>query len=386
VCGCHDGQSTVPALPPEDVDADGKVDDGPCSTATSGGDGSRPTDLSGDELASVSADDLPLDDSNDLANVIVSEAVAKATHLMQDYEVLEAEAVLAAALQQLEGNPQACEELRGAPIFASVLSRVAQYDAICSMMVNPDMKTLWESEDGKFELHQTQGAWFDYKMTLNLDAPLSECICTGEEVDLIPKAQPMVVGTPEKLGPCSKFFTVTLMKLSVIFFRVELLFEVLRVRNRQFGFLTESIRSNFPADGRHIPEKGRRSIRPWIYTANLWMPRGGGQPGTVLVQVCRVDCGMNVPQWVLNFVFRQLASTFMSDLKKSAARAQEAGSPWAQRIADDASGLYQDLRNIEAAAQQRRHVTAQTLPGNEVFDRPLRLLPEPVDTRPPSSR
>lgn len=384
LCGHHPEGSAVNVLQLEEetvqCENDGKIDDEPCST-TIGDEIDSGCRLSSGDFDSIT--DFPLECGR--SGQIVAEAIAKAEQLMEDYDILEAEAVLVEALKELEDNAEACTELRQAPVFKSVSDRVAQYDALSSMLTNPNMKTLWESEDGKFELHQEQGTWFDYKMTLNIDAPLSECVATGHELDLVPKAQPLVSGT-EKLGPCGKFLMVTLMKLSVVLFRVELLFEVLRVRNKKFGFLAESIRSSFPANGRHIPEKGWRSVRPWVYTANLWMPRGGGQPGTVLVQVTRVDCGLNVPQCVLNFVFRQMASTFMSDLRNSAARAQEAGSPWATRIAEDESGLYRDLRDLETAAQHRRTVTAQTFPGSEVFDRPSRLMPEPVDTRPPSSR
>lgn len=388
LCGYHGGNDAgAEILPVEDEACGEKLGHREPGALSSGR--STATSRSSEELfsaASGSADQLPIDPQGERNERVIEEAIRKASDLMEDTEILEAEAVLAAALKEMEDSPQACDQLRQSPIFTSVSDRVAQYDAICSMMANDKMRTLWESEDGKFELYQVEGTWFDYKMTLNIDAPLSECIATGQEVDLIPQAQANVSGTPEKLGPCSKFLMVTLMKLSVVLFRVELLFEVLRVRNKKFGFLAESIRSNFPADGRPIPEKGWRSVRPWVYTANVWMPRGGGQPGTVLVQVTRVDCGLNVPQRVLNLVFKQMAPTFMADLRKSAAKAREAGSPWAKRIKEDASGLYRDCRELEASAQQRRTVTAQTFPGSEVFDRPSRLMPEPVDTRPPSSR
>jgi len=323
-----------------------------------------------------------------LSSARTSEALDEAARLMQDYDVLKAEAVLAEALARLEdaNSFEALEELRNAPVFADVCERVAQYNAACEMLSNANMTTLFESEDGKFELNQPSSWCFDYRMTVNIDAPLSECLSVGAELDLVPKAQPMVVGVPETIGQFNNFLISTLTKMSVFFFRVELLFEILRVRNHDFGFLVESIRSSFPAAGRRIPERGRRSIRPWVYTTNFWMPRGGGQPGTVLVQVTRVDCTVSVPQFVLNFVFRQLASSFMANLRKSASRALEEGNPWAQRIVADESGLYRSLRELESVAAQRRTVAAQTMPGKEVFDRPWTLQTPKIDTRPPSCR
>jgi len=276
------------------------------------------------------------------------------------------------------------ERLRDSDIFKRVLEHVAQYDATVEMIFNDKFKTMYENEAGKFELYQENGTWFDYRMTVNVEAPLPECMAVGHELDLVPKAQPMLPAPPLRIGPNNGFLSASLTKMPVLFMQAELLFEALRIRDRRSGFLLESIRSNFPAEGRHIPEKGWRSVRPWIYTANLWVPRGGGKPGTCLVQVTRVDGTMHFPQWILNFVFRQVATSFMKDLRRSTAKALESGSPWAERISKDETGLYDDLRKVEEIASKRPEVS--TLPGREFFEREWRLRPTPVDTRPPSCR
>lgn len=324
---------------------------------------------------------------------LAKEALLQAEALMKDYAVLEAEAILSAALSQLEelGEASVLDEFRASPTFLEVVDRVAQYDGACDMLTSNNMELLYESADGKFELFQPAGTgtWFEFRMTVNIEAPLSECLATGHELDLLQKAMPLVSEKPQSLSPPHRFLITALSKMSVVFFRVELLTETLRIRNAKHNFMTEVIRSSFPADGRKIPEKalGFRTIRPWVYTINLWMPRGGGEDGTVLVQVTRVDCTVNVPQWVLNKVFRHMAGAFMQDLRKSAAQARQPGSPWAERIVQDQTGLYRDCREIEENAQKREEITAQKMPRlDEMFARPWRLNPPPPDTRPPSSR
>lgn len=316
----------------------------------------------------------------------VDAAIAKAELHMKDFDVLQAETLLAKTLCRLDssGLHQAAARLRRSEIFEQVLDLVAQYDGTVEMMFNDKFRTLYENEAGKFEIYQENGTWFDYRMTVNLEAPLAECLSTEHELDLVPKAQKMIVSEPLRIGPNHGFFSAWMAKLPVLFMQADLLFEALRVRDRCKGYLLESIRSDFPANGRYIPPKSWRSMRPWTFTANLWAPRGAGQRGTCLVQVTRVDCMMNIPQWILNFVFRQVASNFMSDLQGSTTKASEGDSPWASRICKDETGLYSELRKVEEAAKGRSEVTG--LPAREFFEREWRLRPKPVDTRPPASR
>lgn len=339
------------------------------------------------------------------AGRMAAEIIAEAERLMEETNVLEAEEVLAQALARLadtscaqragesEGAAgQAVDALasagaiRSSAVFGRVQERVAQWDAGCDMLSATNMQVLYESENGKFELFQGNGSWFDYRMTVNLEAPLCACLATCMELDLIPLIQTNFKKPPQILGPTTNHLLRTLASLDVLICRVELLFEILRIPDRKFGFFAESIRSSFPSDGVEIPPKGSWAVRPWIYTTNVWMPRGGEEKGTVLVQVTRVDCGIKVPQFVLDFVFRQISGSYMADLRKGAAKALDPESPWAKRIQEDKHGLYRELRELETVAEKRRAVNAKTMPGKEVFDRSWRLRPTPHDTRPPSSR
>lgn len=325
---------------------------------------------------------------------LVAEALAEAERLMQDCNVVAAEEVLARALARLaeEGSAEDAEsakaQLQKSAIWRRVSARVSQYDAACGLLSATNMQLLYEAPEGKFELFQSDGRWFDFRITMNIDAPLCECFASVAEADLVPQIQTMVSEAPVILGDNSTWCLLRLLgQLDVKVFHVELLLEVLRVPDRKFGFLTENVRTEFPSEGLAVPAKsGWRTIRPWSNSVSLWMPRGGGESGTVLVQVTRVDCPFRAPQWVLDFVFRKMAKAMMADLHRGAMKALEPGSPWAQRIAEDRIGMYRELRELEATAQQRQAISAQALPGESVFNRPWRLWPTPLDTRPPSSR
>merc|ERR1719189_1099507 len=90
-----------------------------------------------------------------------------------------------------------------------------------------------------------------------------------------------------------------------------------------------------------------------------------------------------VPQFVLDFVFRQMAPSFMTDLRRGASKALDPESPWAKRIEEDRNGFYRLMRELEAVARKRRAVNHKSIPGADVFDRAWRLRPTPQDTWPP---
>jgi len=275
------------------------------------------------------------------------------------------------------------ERLVASKQYKEVEELVAQYDATVEMLLNDNFQLLYENEFGRFEIHQPAGSgtWFEYRMTVNVDAPLPQCLSTVQELELMSMAQPMF-GEPMRIGPESGWLSTQMTRFKVLLFKIELVFETLRVRDRRSGFCLESIRSTFPANGRHVPEKHPRSIRPWSYTASCWVPRGGGKSGTMLVQVTRVDAMMHLPQFVLNAVLRQFAGSFMKDLRVSADKAVQDGSPWAKKVAEDKLGFYQDLKNVDDIAAERAEVSK--MPERAFFeDRPWRLRPKPHDTNPP---
>lgn len=362
------------------------------------------------EAAESPSNPNPFDEMD--APAVVKEALERVSALMtlREYNTLEAEEVFAQALSSLSerreapkegegGEPKegeelaveagaaACiEELRAAELFKVVNDRVAQLDAATEILYNDNMKTLFDCEYGRFDICVSpDGRWFDYRMTVDIEAPLSEALSTGHEMEYVPQAQPLV-NDAEFIGEYSGFNLKFIMRLAVLIFKAELVIEIVRHRDKRFGYVLEVARSEFPQENVNLPKKAWGAIRPWIYTTNLWLPRGNGQSGCTIVQVTRVDCTMSVPSWVLNFVFSKMSTTFINDLRSSALKALSPTSPWAAKIKEDQHGFYAELRKVEEVAAEREEVKATSVPGIELFDRPWRLMPDLVDTRPPCSR
>mmetsp|Transcript_69563 Transcript_69563/g.201561 ORF Transcript_69563/g.201561 Transcript_69563/m.201561 type:complete len:424 (-) Transcript_69563:164-1435(-) len=307
----------------------------------------------------------------------------------QEYNVLSAEAELASTEQRLQAmgdSSRLLERLRSATVYKEVRERVAQLDAATEILYNDHMETLFECEYGQFDICASpDGRWFDYRMTVDIEAPLSEALSTGHEMDFVPQAQPLV-NSAQFVGEYSGFSLNSLMRVAVLIFKAELALEIIRNRDHRFGYVLEIVRSEFSHEGLPMPKKAWGAIRPWVYTTNLWLPRGDGKTGCTVVQATRVDCTISVPHWVLNFVFKHMSTSFVEDLRASALKALQPESPWARRIQEDKLGFYKELRKVEEVAHGRREVCSKSIPGREIFERPHRMRPPPVDTRPPSSR
>eukprot|EP00429_Kryptoperidinium_foliaceum_P048580 CAMPEP_0176111718 /NCGR_PEP_ID=MMETSP0120_2-20121206/56101_1 /TAXON_ID=160619 /ORGANISM="Kryptoperidinium foliaceum, Strain CCMP 1326" /LENGTH=406 /DNA_ID=CAMNT_0017445935 /DNA_START=148 /DNA_END=1367 /DNA_ORIENTATION=- len=260
--------------------------------------------------------------------------------------------------------------------FRSVYERVAQFDASVAILHNTGFSTVFRREVRDSGL--VRSPVVRVPDDVDIDAPLTECVSTGHEVDLLPQAQPLV-NTASMLGTPFGYNFVSMMRLGFPFIQPEVLIEVIRHRDYEFGYLMEVVRSEFSCEGFELPAKGWGVIRPWVYNTNLWIPRGGGQAGTTIVQVSIIDCTMSVPSWFLNVLISKMSTAFINDLRSSAKKAMQPESPWANRIEEDAAGFYSELRNIEAAAATRREVRVNSVPDHELFHRPWRLRPPPID-------
>lgn len=306
------------------------------------------------------------------------EIIARATQRMENFELLDAEGILARSIHDFtaDGDLDAVHEVTQSAVYQRVAKRIAEYEEVrTTLRDHSSFSLLWSKPSGQLWLHKPPGSssWFEYKLSLNIEATLTECMAVSSEMDLVTKAQPVVTKSH------NLFFhplcLILLNSIDVPVFNIELLFEVFRVVNTEFGYLTETITSNFHQGGLAVPKKDWRTIRPSMQTSNIWMPRGGGQEGTVLVQVTRVDFPIKIPAWALKMTFETLAPKITQDLQESSMKARDPQSPWQPRIKADATGFYRDLAAVVAVADQRQVVSAQQLPGEDVFSRDWTLHP-----------
>merc|ERR1712187_309549 len=110
-------------------------------------------------------------------------------------------------------------------------------------------------------------------------------------------------------------------------FRFELLTEVIRVLNMTCGALVEFTRSDFPADANiELPERSWFAKRVDVDTTNVWLPKGGGAEGTVLVQESKVDVEFQLPHSLIKYIMYKVAPEIVTDFRRSVQMASEPGA------------------------------------------------------------
>lgn len=307
-------------------------------------------------------------------------ALQEAAECMEEYNVLDAERVLTDAILNLrqqtgESADKESRRIQNHPIYKEIAKRCEQYDRAGKRVLefdstDADFQLVWVRPDAKLWLNNPPGATvIDIKVAINIDAPLRQCMVPANEMDLQPTWNKLLCQAPAAIGRRRRFKMVTHSLLSILMFRLELIFEVFRVCNTKFGFLVECIRSEFPSEGLTMPEKSWRNTRIGVDTSNIWMPRGGGSDGTLLIQVSRIDLGIQVPEKMVKKILEKAAGGLVDNLITSATRAKEPGSIWQKRLAEDRDGLYAELQRVEDAAAKRNEVSVDSLPGAEIFER-----------------
>lgn len=312
--------------------------------------------------------------------------------LMEDYRVLEAERLICHALEHWQHSGEATqhEEARrvcASPWLQEVLDRCAQYEFIGRQLLADDeesrsMELVWERHDAKVWCRVLPDQQVDVKVAIELAAPLSACLVGSFELDLIPEWNKMMKRAPTTVGPVSKFNFVVHAVIEILLFKLESFGEVLRFVDREYGFYVDSISSEFPPRDLVLPsETSWRNIRLAVDVKSVFLPRGGSQPGTLLVQMSRFSVGFGVPQSMLKHLVAVAAPSMIAEAITAAGRASEPGTVFYQRLQEDKDGLYAELQAAEAVASRRGELSLDTLPGPEIFDRPLELVPGVASTR-----
>jgi hypothetical protein len=328
-------------------------------------------------------------EENDSALDVAKQAMAEATELFEYHKVLQAEEVLARALARLKAGElggdaeEAASDIISSDVYARVHRRCRQYDDLKKSLGerNESQKLVWEGEGSQLWVFAPAGeSWFEYKVICDIDAPLTHCIAYGTEVDMIPEYEPNIIGEPQLLGDVNPFVTVMRLVIGVLILRVELIYEICRFWNTEHGFLGESVNSKFDEEGRSVPPRHWRNKRVKVSTQFLWIPKGGGEKGTVAVQTTRAEAGFRIPDWCLKFFISQFAPTMVGNLRKNSLRVGAPNSPYASRLAQDKLGVYAECAKVEEAAARRETISATSLPSEEWLRREWKL------TEPPTSQ
>lgn len=303
---------------------------------------------------------------------------------MQEYRILDADSLLQTLLSAISSDESLVVEVKATSLHKQLLTRVAQYEAVGRRVLSfndADLGTkkfelVWGEKGGdQAYIYMLPGyKRAELKVVIRIDAPLRACCVPAFEMDLQPQWNKALIKAPECLGPRKRFHQVVRQLARVLMFRLELIIEVFRVCNTHFGFLAETICSEFPAEDLGVtipPNDSWRTRRITADTCNIWIPCGGGGPdSTILVQSHRIDLGFPMAPALARQAVNALVGGIVANLKKNATMATEPGTVWQRRLQEDNVGMYAEIAKVEAAAAKRRTVTTSTLPDHTIFMRP----------------
>merc|ERR1712107_630157 len=137
---------------------------------------------------------------------------------------------------------EAAESLRQSKVWGAVLERMTQYEKFDRSLEPSGFKLIWDNQCGQLWLHAPPGAtWFEYKLVCDVEAPLTHCLAYSQEVELVPKFEPQIVGVPLLLGFVQPLLLTVRLLFAILVFRVELIFQVFRFCNMDYGFIAERI-------------------------------------------------------------------------------------------------------------------------------------------------
>jgi len=307
---------------------------------------------------------------------IARKALAEAQQLMKtDMQVLRAEAALSQALGQISAagshGDEAAKVIHESAVFRAVAERCMQYDSLAGLLRPSSFVLQWEKDNSCLWVNAPAGeTWFEFKVAGYFDVPIQNIMVALHELDLQTKYQPMLACAPRYLGENKRHLMVTRTLVDVLLLRIELIIEVMRFVNHDYGFLAERIRSDFPLDKELLPPKHWRNKRITADTRSVVIPCGGGKGGTITMQASKVDLGFQLPKYALDFFCSKLSQDYLNNLRTCVKLVNEPDSPWRERLAADKDGFYAELAKADEVAQRREHISLKNLPGPEIFDRP----------------
>jgi len=261
--------------------------------------------------------------------------------------------------------------------------RVGQYEELARALTpGKGFRLVWQEGGAELWLNCPVGAsYLEYRLVCTHDADLTTCVaaCGGEPDLMLPEAR---TDRPRKsglVGPNRQRLAVCYANVNLFLYRVEMALERFRWYNVQYGFFAESIRSSFPLDDLGlVAVLGRRSNkqRVTLHAQHVWLPKGGGESGTVSVQLVRLGVGNMLGAWCMSKLCARAGPALAQELRDLIAKCKQPRNEHLGRIQEDRQGIYEQLRKVKAAAAQRGALSSAALPAGDILKRPDSLQPQ----------
>jgi len=327
-----------------------------------------------------------------------SEAVLEKVKALvtDDFRILEAEALVTQLQADLtrQGDEDEWEDVKSDPLVQRLMRYWEMYADIGRGVTDrgDSWFPLWQGKIGGFD--QTLEAQIDpndcdqktvrYRAALTFPAPLSQVLAVGNEIELQPHWQPLLLRPPEALGKRTAEYFVSHGQMSFLggLYKVDTLNEIKRFIHTKGGFLAEYISTLPDTDPLHFktPAGFRRPDTTQIM--NLWLACGPKR--TMMVQAGLLKLPLTATKWLISSIGSVAGKNILDGLVRNCLKAAEPGSIWEKPYLDDVHGFYAKLKKCEQAelSQNRGKSSqegAEALSNIENFFQRGTLLPPHSD-------
>lgn len=318
----------------------------------------------------------------DMPDVDVDAVLAEVERLVDvSYDVLKAEELLAALEEHLGSENTLWEDILKTPLFERFSRKMDIYkkvgEAVC------------KSTDDWFCVYQDQGQnstifgcidpennkCLHYRVTAHIPTSLTNVMAIGNEVQLLPAWNSLVVNQPEVIGRRTGHYMVLNYQMSILggMYKVDILNEIRRFSDPRGGYLAEYIES---AGKDHPCYKPTLSgyKRPDTKLQNIWIACGPNH--TTLVQVGKVVLPFTATKWLASTVGGLAGRFIVGGLVKNSMRSVEPGNPWEKLLIEDELGLYArmtDCVNGKGSTARSKRSTSMSASEMESFFNDRRL-------------
>jgi len=292
------------------------------------------------------------------------------------YDVLKAEELLAALEEHLGSNSKLWEDILERPFFdrfkrkLDIYTKVGQ--AVCK--ATDDWFCVYHDQSWTQTIYgcidKDNNKCLHYRVTVHIPTSLTNVMAIGNEVELLPTWNTLVINEPSVIGRRTAHYMVLNYQMSILggMYKVDILNEIRRFSDPEGGYLAEYIES---AGNDHPCYKPTLNgyKRPDTKLQNIWIACGPKQ--TTLVQVGKVVLPFTATKWLASTVGSLAGRFIVGGLVKNSMRSAEPGNPWEERLAQDVYGLYERMsecvNGAGSGARSRRKTSMSATEMNEFF-------------------
>lgn len=276
------------------------------------------------------------------------------------YDVLMAEVVLAHLEERLGSKSEEWERILALPLFER-FKRKLEYHKSVGQAIGKDMDSwfsVYQDPTKTQTIHglldKTDKNCLHYRVQVHIPTSLTNVMAVGNEVELLPTWNNLVVSEPQILGRRTAHYMVLNYQMSFLggMYKVDNLNEIRRFSDVEGGYLAEYIESVSKEHPCHREAKPGFK-RPKVLLKNVWV--ANGPEHTTLLQVGMVVLPFTATKWLASSIGSVAGRFIVNGLVKNSLRAAQPKNPWEKALKQDLYGLYARMAEcVEGAGSHER--------------------------------